>query len=267
MTDKAKKARTSVFTVAPSAANTGTPARPQAESAKVAPPKAKLLVSVRSADEAGVALEAGADLIDVKEPARGPLGMAHHETVAAVLEVVNDRVPVSAALGEWSEAILTAAHWHLELPLTYVKWGLAGYKGGPGWGEDLLQTRRDVPAPVEVVATAYADWEKANSVPPAEVVKFAKRFRYRAFLLDTFHKDGRSLFDHMDAGEVAELIESLQRGGVIVALGGSLKPEQARLLGRVAPDYYAVRGSVCIGGKRDSELDPLRVKKWKDAIG
>ena len=267
MTDKAKKARTSVFTVAPASANTGTPARPQAESAKVAPPKAKLLVSVRSADEAGVALEAGADLIDVKEPARGPLGMAHHETVAAVLEVVNGRVPVSAALGEWSEAILTAAHWHLELPLTYVKWGLAGYKGGPGWGEDLLQTRRDVPAPVEVVATAYADWEKANSVPPAEVVKFAKRFRYRAFLLDTFHKDGRSLFDHMDIAEVAELIESLQRGGVIVALGGSLKPEQARLLGRVAPDYYAVRGSVCVAGKRDSELDPLRVKKWKDAIG
>lgn len=267
MTDKAKKARTSVFNVAPSAANTGTPARPQAESAKVAPPKAKLLVSVRSADEAGVALEAGADLIDVKEPSRGPLGMAHHETVAAVLEVVNGRVPVSAALGEWSEAILTAAHWHLELPLTYVKWGLAGYKGGPGWGEDLLQTRRDVPAPVEVVATAYADWEKANSVPPAEVVKFAKRFRYRAFLLDTFHKDGRSLFDHMAVGEVAELIESLQRGGAIVALGGSLKPEQARLLGRVAPDYYAVRGSVCVAGKRDSELDPLRVKKWKDAIG
>lgn len=267
MTDKAKKARPSVFGPAPVRANTAGGVSTQAESAKVAPPKAKLLVSVRNADEAGVALEAGADLIDVKEPSRGPLGMAHHEAVAAVLEVVNGRVPVSAALGEWSESVLTAAHWHLELPLTYVKWGLAGYKGGPGWGEDLLQTRRDVPAPIEVVATAYADWEKADSVPPAEAVKFAKRFRYRAFLLDTFHKDGRSLFDHLDYAEVAELIESLQKSGILVALGGSLKPEQVKLLGHVAPDYYAVRGSVCVGGKRDSELDPLRVRKWKDAIG
>ena len=265
-TDRAKKARPSVFDLGPPAANTGRGVASQAGSPKAAPPTAKLLVSVRSADEAGVALEAGADLIDVKEPARGPLGMAHHEAVAAVLEVVNGRVPVSAALGEWSEAILTAAHWHLELPLTYVKWGLAGYKGGPGWGEDLLQTRRGVPAPLEVVATAYADWQKADSVPPAEVAKFAKRFRYRAFLLDTFQKDGRSLFDHMPPAEVAELIEGLQRSGVLVALGGSLKPEQARLLGRVAPDYYAVRGSVCVGGKRDAELDPLRVRKWKDAI-
>ena len=154
-----------------------------------------LLVSVRSAEEAALALDAGADLIDVKDPTNGPLGMAHHEAVAAVVEAVGGEVPVSAALGEWSPDVLTAAHWHLELPLTYVKWGLAGYKGGPAWGEELLETRRQVPAGVEVVAVAYADWEKAHSVPPAEVAKFAKRFRYRAFLLDTFAKDGKTLLD------------------------------------------------------------------------
>ena len=37
---------------------------------------AKLLVSVRSADEAEVALEGGADIIDVKEPLHGSLGWA-----------------------------------------------------------------------------------------------------------------------------------------------------------------------------------------------
>ena len=34
------------------------------------------LVSVRSPEEALAALEGGADLIDVKEPSRGPLGAA-----------------------------------------------------------------------------------------------------------------------------------------------------------------------------------------------
>ena len=225
-----------------------------------------LLISVRSAEEAAAALDAGADLIDVKDPTKGPLGMAHHETVAAVVEAVGGEVPVSAALGEWSPDVLTAAHWHLELPLTYVKWGLAGYKSGPAWGEELLETRRQVPAGVEVVAVAYADWEKANSVPPAEVARFAKRFRYRAFLLDTFAKDGKTLLDWMTPAEVAELVAGLKRGGVRVAVGGSLKLEQIRQLKGVAPDWFAVRGAVCAGGKRDGILDPVRVKKWKESV-
>jgi uncharacterized protein (UPF0264 family) len=225
-----------------------------------------LLVSVRSGEEAAAALEAGADLIDVKDPSRGPLGMAHHEAVAAAVEAVGGEVPVSAALGEWSPDILTAAHWHLELPLSYVKWGLAGYKGGQAWGEELLETRRQVPAGVEVVAVAYADWERANSVPPAEVARFAKRFRYRAFLLDTFAKDGKTLLDWMTPDEVAELVAGLRRGMVQVAIGGSLKLEQLKQLKAAAPDWFAVRGAVCAGGKRDGVLDPVRVKKWKEAM-
>lgn len=225
-----------------------------------------LLVSVRSAEEATAALEAGADLIDVKDPTRGPLGMAHHEAVAAVIAAVGKKAPVSAALGEWSPTILTAAHWHLELPLAYVKWGLAGYKGGPAWGEDLLETKRQVPAGTEVVAVAYADWEKANSVPPIEVARFAKRFRFRAFLLDTFAKDGKTLLDHVSAAELGDLVSGLQRSRVQVALGGSLAVEHLKQLKGVTPDWYAVRGSVCAGGKRDGGLDPVRVKKWKAAL-
>ena len=226
----------------------------------------KLLVSVKSAAEATMALDAGADLIDVKDPSRGSLGMAHHETVSAVCDAVGTHVPVSAALGEWSPTILTDACWHLELPLTYLKWGLAGYTGGPGWGEDLLDTRREIPAGVEVVAVAYADWEKARSVPPIEVVKFAKRFRFAAFLLDTYQKDGRSLLDYCTVEQLQEWTESLQRSRVAVALAGSLKLEHLKKLKDVQPTWYAVRGAVCAGGKRDGQLDPIRIRKWKEAV-
>lgn len=226
-----------------------------------------LLVSVRSADEVEPALAGGADLIDVKEPAKGPLGMAEAEVAAAVVERVGGKVPVSAAMGEWSPNAITEAHWHLELKLTYVKWGLAGYAPSPGWGEDLLDTRRQLPVGMEMVAVAYADWEKAKSVPPAEVVKFAKRFRFRAFLLDTFTKDGKSLLDVMKPADVGELVESLKRVGTLVAVGGSLRPEQLKQLKGVAPDFYAVRASACAAGKRDGVIDESRVRKWKDAIG
>jgi len=226
-----------------------------------------LLVSVRSADEVAAALAGGADLIDVKEPGRGPLAPAEAEVVAAVIEAVAGKVPVSAALGEWSPNAITEAHWHLELKLNYVKWGLAGYAPAPGWGEDLLDTRRQLPVGMEMVVVAYADWERAKSVPPAEVVKFAKRFRFKAFLLDTWGKDNKTLLDFTNAAEIAELVESLKRVNTLVAVGGSLRPEQMKHLKGVTPDYFAVRSSACAAGKRDGVIDQSRVQKWKDAIG
>jgi uncharacterized protein (UPF0264 family) len=50
----------------------------------------KLLVSVRNAEEARAALRGGADVIDVKEPDNGPLGMAGAEAIAAVVDVVGE---------------------------------------------------------------------------------------------------------------------------------------------------------------------------------
>lgn len=225
-----------------------------------------LLVSVRAAAEVEAALAGGADLIDVKEPGKGPLGPAEHEVVQAVIAAVAGRVPVSAALGEWSANALTEAVWHLELPLNYVKWGLAGYPHTPGWGDDLLTTRRAVPARTEVVCVAYADWQRAKTVPPAEVAKFARRYRYAAFLLDTFGKDGKTLLDFLKPDEVAELVGTLKAGGVKVAVGGGLGLEHLKKLKPAAPDWFAVRGAVCVGGDRTAALDPTRVRKWKEAL-
>ncbi|WP_439620670.1 (5-formylfuran-3-yl)methyl phosphate synthase [Gemmata sp.] len=229
--------------------------------------KTGLLVSVRSADEVAAALAGGADLIDVKEPAKGSLAPAEAEVVAAVIDAVKGKVPVSAALGEWSPNALTEAHWHMELKLNYVKWGLAGYSPAPGWGEDLLDTRRELPVGMEMVAVAYADWERAKSVPPAELAKFAKRFRFKAFLIDTCVKDSKTLLDFMKPDEIQELVESLQRVYTTVAIGGSLRPEHLKPLKSVTPDFYAVRSSVCAAGKREGVIDEARVKKWKDTIG
>jgi uncharacterized protein (UPF0264 family) len=98
------------------------------------------------------------------------------------------------------------------------------------------------------------------------LVKFAKRFRYRAFLFDTFAKDGSTLLDHLSLAELKEFVTSLKRSSAQVALGGSLKLEQVKSLKPLGADWLAVRGAVCAGGTRDGELDPVRLKKWKDAL-
>src|SRR5262249_26387315 len=68
-----------------------------------APAPAGLLVRVRSGTEGEAARHGGADLIDVKEPRRGPLGRAEREVIADVVRCVAGQRPVSAALGELAE--------------------------------------------------------------------------------------------------------------------------------------------------------------------
>lgn len=67
----------------------------------------RLLVSVRDQLEAQAAMDGGADIIDVKDPGTGPLGFAGFDTISQIAELVGDRVPVSAALGECTDWLKT----------------------------------------------------------------------------------------------------------------------------------------------------------------
>ena len=60
----------------------------------------RLLVSVRSVEEARVALDAGVDLIDFKEPRRGSLGAVDASTAAEIVQAIGGRAPLSMACGE-----------------------------------------------------------------------------------------------------------------------------------------------------------------------
>src|SRR5262245_62857866 len=63
----------------------------------------RLLVSVRSADEALIAVRGGADFIDCKEPARGALGDLPLPTIREIVERVRDAGidrPLSATIGD-----------------------------------------------------------------------------------------------------------------------------------------------------------------------
>src|SRR5258706_11336714 len=71
------------------------PARPAAG-------RIRLLASVRSEAEAEAAIDAGADVLDLKEPRRGPLGPCNPATlrsVAALRDRRSSRLPLSAAIG------------------------------------------------------------------------------------------------------------------------------------------------------------------------
>jgi uncharacterized protein (UPF0264 family) len=219
----------------------------------------ELLVSVRSVAEAEAALEGGAALLDVKEPANGPLGRADDETIAAVVRRVAGRLPVSAALGE----LVRQPFPYVGGGLSYVKWGLAGY-ADRDWPGDLAAATRATEARApgcRAVTAAYADWGRAGAPAVDEVVAFVRRRPGSVLLLDTYDKQpGRTLLDSLSVREVGRLVGSCRAAGVRVALAGSLGPEQLRQLLPLRPDWFAVRGAACEGNDRRGAVSARRVR-------
>lgn len=220
---------------------------------------AELLVSVRSVTEADAAVAGGAHLIDVKEPQRGPLGRADDAVRAEIVRAVAGRRPVSAALGELLEGSVPRSL----AGLSYVKWGLAGCQG-VDWRERLSEAAATLAATApgcQAVAAAYADWQRAQAPPPAEVAAFAMARRWPVLLLDTFAKDGTTLLDWLPWKELAALREECRRAGVRVALAGSLGLPQIDQLRGLAPDWFAVRGAACSDGQRGGHVEAERVRR------
>jgi uncharacterized protein (UPF0264 family) len=225
-----------------------------------------LLVSVRSAAEAEEALEGGAALIDVKEPRHGSLGRAEDAVIAEVIQRVADRRPVSAALGELREA----SEPFLAPGLACVKWGLAGCgNDAKGDWRFRLASEADRLAtgfpPCRLVAVAYADWRRAAAPSPTDVCAFATERRVGAFLLDTWRKDGSTLLDWLVPRELAHLCQGCKSTGVAVALAGSLGPTEIAALKPLAPDWFAVRGAVCRGG-RAGRVNADRVRRLVESL-
>jgi uncharacterized protein (UPF0264 family) len=221
---------------------------------------AELLVSVRSPQEARAALAGGASIIDVKDPTRGSLGRACDATIAAIVRSTAGRRPVSAAMGELVESLPCFAG----PGLTYLKWGLAGCGGRPRWRGELgeaIASLHEANASSQAVAVAYADWRRAGSPLPEEVCAFACSHACGAFLLDTWQKDGSTLLDWLSVAEVSHLCQACRSAGVRVALAGSLGAAQILRLRASEPDWFAVRGAVCEGGRRDQSIAPAAVRR------
>lgn len=204
----------------------------------------RLLVSVRDETEAKIALAAGVDLIDVKEPSRGSLGAASPAVWHTISEVCRDTCPVSAALGELlnDDVATLAAQTN---GLSYAKVGLAGCADRHDWLERWQACLAQLPGEVAAVAVAYADADRARS-PRAEVVlDNAIAFGCRALLFDTYHKGSGDLFDHLPFARLRDLVWEAHSHGLLVVLGGSLNELAIPIARQLRVDYLAVRGAVC----------------------
>lgn len=225
-----------------------------------------LLVSVRNIKEARLLRGCGCDIIDVKEPANGPLGKADDETIASIADALPADVTMSVALGELSELPDTV---HVSDSVSYLKLGLANVTAN--WRERWQAAREKIEAAQDSkprwVAVAYADHEAAAAPSPNAVLQAAIETDCRVLLVDTFEKvAGRSVFDCLSVERLTTLREHCERHGLLFALAGQLRIAHADKIRQVAPHIVGIRGAACRGASRTAAVDPEAVRDFQKAI-
>jgi uncharacterized protein (UPF0264 family) len=206
------------------------------------------LASVRDEAEAAIALLAGADIIDLKEPRRGALGALDRETTCSIVSLIDGRAPVSATIGDLpmhpetiSDAVLEKAACGVD----YVKFGLFP----DGDARRCLDALRPLARRVPLILVLFAD-----GLPDFDAVAAAAAMGAAGIMLDTADKHSGSLLVHLDPCRLLSFVTEARTHGLTAGLAGSLSAADVPVLLPLAPDLIGFRGALCLG-PRSASLD------------
>lgn len=217
----------------------------------------RFLVSVRSADEARIALAGGADIIDAKEPRTGALGAVTSSALLAIVQAVNVQRPVSATIGDCDcEEAAGRVRATAGMGVDYVKIGLFGVPSPAA----LKALERCSAAGIRQIAVMFAD-----RAPDLALIKPLAQAGFAGVMLDTAGK-GQGLQSHMGKPALAAFLAEARKFGLLAGLAGSLRETDASALRPLRPDVLGFRGALCSGGARAQALEIERVKAMRRLI-
>ncbi len=214
-----------------------------------------LLVSVRNAEEAASALEGGADVIDAKDPEAGTLGAVAAQVFREIRTLVGDARPVTAALGDASDAIATerAARESAAAGARFVKVGFAGIENTTTIADILaaavFASRAASLEKTGVVAVAYADAARVASVAFEDLLAVSSLSGAEGVLVDTANKRGPGLRQLVTASTLSRWVADAHDQGLFIAVAGKLTAEDLSFVRDSGADIAGVRGAACEGGR------------------
>ena len=220
-----------------------------------------MLASVRSLDEAQIALEGGADLIDLKEPSRGALGALDHAAVRICVQAIGGRRPVSATIGDLPsmdpQLMSPAVERMAATGVDFVKIGFFSHPRAFECATALSELARHA----RLVAVMFAD-------EPYDLILLDKLAGagFSGAMLDTARKTGKSLRDWRNANELGEFVDRTRRLGLLTGLAGSLQWNDIAPLLELTPDYLGFRGALCSSSNRKKNLDAGSFAKIRSTI-
>jgi len=219
-----------------------------------------MLASVTGPEEAEIALAHGADIIDLKDGARGALGALPPETVQATVAAIRGRRPVSAVTGDLPmepETIADAVAAMTATGVDYVKVGL--FPDARRF--DCVRALSRLAGNTKIVGVMFADLGADPDLLP-----ILAEAGFAGAMLDTARKGSGRLLDHRDVAALQDFVAACRRHGLIGGLAGSLEPPDVPRLLLLAPDFLGFRGALCVGQDRTARIDPARVAIVREMI-
>lgn len=219
-----------------------------------------MLASVTGPDEAEIALAGGADVIDLKDPARGALGRVEPAVVRATIAAMAGRRPVSAVAGDLPmqpDPVRDAVAEMAETGADYVKMGI--FPGGDPAG--CVRAVAPLADRARLIAVFFADDD-----PDLSLLRNLAEARFAGAMLDTRDKKAGRLLDHMDLIRLRHFVAGCRGAGLIAGLAGSLEPPDIPRLLVLSPDLLGFRGALCGEAGRAGAIDPASVRAVRALI-
>jgi uncharacterized protein (UPF0264 family) len=210
----------------------------------------RLLASVADLGEVEAACALGADLVDLKDPARGALGAWPLDAIPRAMALVGGWRPVSATVGDLPMvpgSLLAAARRMGSTGVDLVKIGFFGGGDHRACAEALGEAAA---AGVRLVAVLMADQR-----PDLDLLPALARAGFTGAMLDTADKAAGGLRRHLGPEALRTFVHRSRALGLLTGLAGSLTATDVAPLAALRPDYLGFRGALCRGG-RDAALDP-----------
>ena len=224
----------------------------------------KILVSVRSVEEALLAASCRVDFIDLKEPSRGALGGLPLATIRSIVDALRRHgsgLPVSATIGD--------------VPVHELNRIAARVDAVAACGVDYVKVgiERTPQAVALLDALAASGWPVvpvfiADQGLDFSHVAHASALGFPGVMVDTADKQAGSLFDALplpDLRRFANVVRATggtggtRAGAAMLGLAGALRVDHEPLLRALAPDFAGFRTAVCVA-HRSSAIDPLRLR-------
>lgn len=216
----------------------------------------RLLVSVRSVEEALLVAEGGADFIDLKEPAQGALGGLPEATIhdiVAALRAQGSALPVSATIGDMPmhelDEILARVARVGACGVDIVK---VGIERAPAAGA-ALRALAGCGRPLVPVFIADRGLDE-------RAVSLALSLGFAGVMVDTADKRAGSLFDVLPPDTLRRFVAMAREADAMVGVAGALRREQAPQIAALQPDFAGFRSAVC-AGERSGALEAQRLRE------
>ncbi|MDR1466888.1 MAG: (5-formylfuran-3-yl)methyl phosphate synthase [Oscillospiraceae bacterium] len=227
------------------------------------------MISVVNKDEALIARDSKAELIDIKNPEEGSLGAQSPLVIKEIVDVLPSDIEISATVGDVPYlpcTIAQAAYAVASFGVKYVKIGFKGCKNSEeakNLANKIVNSVKEFDS--NIIIGCYADYKENNTLSPFEILEGVKNTGVSGILIDTLGKKGKNLFDYMGAEELKKFTYETHMHNLLVALAGSIKYDHIGVLKEMGADISGVRGAIC-DGDRMSEINPEKIKKFMSQI-